>query len=98
MPTGTELANPLNQLNVLVELRDTHQTMDRHDGVSKEVSAQCFTRFREDVGPHGAHVYSCVSDGGKTNKNGNSVYNARLPHQNPLLCEIFARGGQHLWR
>ena len=93
---ATGKAEQLSQQNLLVELRGTHQTADRHCEVAAERFAQCFTKFRDDIGPNGAHVYTTISNGGKTNKNGNRVCSTILPHRNPLLCAIFARGGLRL--
>ena len=39
-----------------------------------------------------------VSNGGKTNVNGNLVYTTAIPHRNPVLCVIFARGLMLLYR
>lgn len=39
-----------------------------------------------------------VTDGGKTNNNGRIKYSAVLPHRNPLLCCMFAKGAALLWR
>lgn len=39
-----------------------------------------------------------VSNGGKTNSNGRVVYSGVLPHKNPMLCTIFAKGCLFYWR
>ena len=98
LPCAKRTFVPLTQLNCLMELTGTHQTQDRHDDLQREVFAQCFTRFREDIGPNGRHIHCTVSKGGKTNKNGNRVYTAMLPHRNPLLCGVAARGCLYLHR
>ena len=73
------------------------QTQQRYDDVKNELPACSFTRWRDDIGPRGQQVFSWISDGGKTNRNHNQHYTALLPHRNPLLCCIFARGGLHLY-
>lgn len=57
-----------------------------------------FARMAKTVGPAGMPMLSNVTDGGKTNNNGRISYTAVLPHRNPLLCTIFAKGALFLWR
>jgi hypothetical protein len=50
------------------------------------------------VGASGMLMLANVTDGGKTNGNGRISYSALLPHRNPLLCAIFAKGVFFGWR
>lgn len=91
--------SPFYQHNTLYELRITHQTQQRFNDVEMDTAAHSFTKFYEDIGPRAGQRMLCqLSDGGKTNKNNNRHYSGVLPHRNPLLCAIFARGGLLLHR
>jgi hypothetical protein len=82
----------------MLELRATHQMAARHDDLRAEVFAHMFARDAKKVGPSGMSMLCSVTNGGKTNKNGNIEYSAVLPHRNPLHCSIFARGCLFIWR
>ena len=88
----------LYQYNTLYELRITHQTQQRFNDVAMDTAATSFTKHRDDIGPMGQRFLCQLNDGGKTNKNNNRHYTGTLPHRNPLLCAIFARGGLLLHR
>jgi hypothetical protein len=89
---------PLFCMQILFELRATHQQAARHDDLRGEVFAHMFARVSKTVGPSGMPMLCNVTDGGKTNNNGRISYSALLPHRNPLLCTIFAKGALFLWR
>ena len=92
------MCHDLYQLTVLYELRATHQTQQRHNDVSLEVFCHNFIRDREEIGPRGMPVYCQLSQGGKTNKNHNYHYSVLIPHKNPILCALFAKGALFLYR
>lgn len=89
---------PMFSLQTLFELRATHQQAARHDDLRAEMFAHMFTRRSEKVGPAGMPLLCNVTDGGKTNNNGRISYSAVLPHRNPLLCSMFAKGAALVWR
>ena len=78
-------------MQILFELRATHQQGARHDDLRDEVFAFMFARVSKTAGPSGMPLLANVTDGGKTNNNGRITYSALLPHRNPLLCTIFAK-------
>lgn len=57
-----------------------------------------FSRITKTVGSSGMPMLANVTDGGKTNQNGRISYSALLPHRNPVLCTIFAKGALFLHR
>ena len=85
-------------MQILFELRATHQEGARHDDLRDEVFAHIFARFAKKLGPRGMWMRLNVTDGGKTNNNGRISYSAVLPHHNPLLCTIFAKAMLFPWR
>lgn len=95
---GKGTTSTLFQYNTLYELRLTHQTQQRFNDVAMDTAATSFTKHRADIGPFGQSFLCQLSDGGKTNKNNNRHYTGTLPHRNPLVCAIFARGGLLLHR
>ena len=90
--------SPLYQYNTLYALRNTHMTQNRFNDLELEVLAHNFTKFRDHIGPKGVTIHCQVSNGGKSNKNHNYHYTPMLPHINPLLCGLFAKGALLLHR
>ena len=90
--------SPLFCMQILFELRATHQQAARHDDLRGERFAHMFARCAEKVGPRGMPMLCNVTNGGKTNNNGRVMYSAVLPHRNPLFCSMFAKGALLLWR
>ena len=63
----------------------------RHDDLRDEKLSSLFVRHTDVIGKYGTDILCNVSNGGKTNANGNIVYSGAAPHRNPLLCSVFAR-------
>jgi len=98
IPHQVPNTSPLFSLQILFELRATHQQGARHDDLRDEVFAFMFSRITKTVGSSGMPMLANVTDGGKTNQNGRISYSALLPHRNPVLCTIFAKGALFLHR
>ena len=89
--------NPMFSLQTLFEARATHQMCARHDDLRLENFAHMFARVSR-VGGRSMPLLASVNDGGKTNQNGNVSYSAVVPHKNPLVCMVFAKGMAFSWR
>jgi hypothetical protein len=79
----------LLSFQALAEVRYGHQGVMRHDDMRSLFFIMMFVRDIKSIGPTGMPALHFVSDGGKTNANGNYQYSAFLPHKNPLLCTLF---------
>lgn len=88
---------PMFGLQTYFELRACFQQCCRHDDLRLEVFAHIFTRDVR-VGPRMMPMLCNVTDGGKTNANGRISYSAVVPHKNPVMCCIFAKGILLGWR
>ena len=91
--SGRDMTSGFFCLQTLFELRAGHQMCARHDEMREEKLCHMFTKLQKKAGPQGNMRIMCnISNGGKTNKNGHVVITGCMPHKNPLLCTIFARG------
>ena len=88
---STHCISPSLPVPFLMQVRATHQMSSRHDDLRDERLSSHFVRNSPKLGKYGADILCNVSNGGKTNANGNIVYCGAAPHRNPLLCCIFAR-------
>lgn len=91
-------ASVLTMVITRLQVRATHQSAARHDDLRAERLSSLFVRDAPKIGMHGSSILCNVTNGGKTNANGNIIYSGTAPHRNPLLCSIFARGCMLLTR
>ena len=82
---------PMVTMQTFFELRATHMMAARHDDLREETLNCMFVRDAPRIRRHGSVLVCNVTNGGKTNVNGNLIYSGAAPHVNPLLCCIFAR-------
>ena len=87
-----------DMLLTLFELRATHQRLARHDDLRQELLPREFTRVLQAVGPNGVECSVNVTDGGKTNPNGQYICALLIPSRNPLLGADHAKAVMMLWR
>ena len=66
--------------------------LQRNDDLRDERYAYTFSKLYKSVGANGVEGLCAVTNGGKTNKAGRIEYTGALPHVNPLLCCLGARG------
>ena len=90
--------SPLFCYNVGHTVRGTHQMWCRGEMLRDETWACMWMSFTHRVGPAGNPLLNTITDGGKINEANNMEYMSVLPHINPLLCSIFAKGAMLLWR
>ena len=85
--------NALLTFQTYFELRATHQHFARHDHLRDEMLNMMLTRPTDRLGPTDfkMNIFMNISDGGKTNTNGNLVYCASIPARNPILCVQLSR-------
>ena len=73
-------------------LRCSFQTLMRSDSLLSERFSMMFTRTFSGVGPAGGTALGMITNGGKANASGKLQYVGMLPHKNPMLCGIAAKG------
>lgn len=93
----TEMSENM-MLLTLFELRATHQRLARHDDLRQELLPREFTKVLQAIGPNGVECSVNVTDGGKTNPNGQFICALLIPSRNPLLGADHAKAVMMLWR
>ena len=80
------------------ELCGTHQQLSRHDDLRDERLCHMFSRMIPSIGVCGTEGLFNVTQGGKTNVNGNIVATGAIRSRNPLFGVIFARACLMIYR
>mmetsp|Transcript_28874 Transcript_28874/g.58607 ORF Transcript_28874/g.58607 Transcript_28874/m.58607 type:complete len:286 (+) Transcript_28874:176-1033(+) len=91
-------AGSLYALNTHYEFNVTHAVATRGEDIRAENVACSFVRKVLTVGQNGTYGLFFMSNGGKTNAKGRLVYFGSIPHKNPLLCAIAAKGRVYMYR